>query len=236
MNVLFSGSVDGEILDFYSQILEFEKEHKYPVDWIFCVGNFGIWPDPQAIDRGTKISKKTAGDFPYLYLNQWSAPRQTVVIEGIHEDHDWIEKRISTGNLELIPNVALLANGSHLNIDGVNITGVGKSYSEQVYLGNRKSNRNYSVQDIANAAVIPSNIVLTYEPPNDSKIHKYKSIAKGITEILERSGASLHVHSTPYHGVHVTKLAKIISVALGKRQIFPVQIENDKNPPLMKFF
>lgn len=218
MNILFSGSVDGEILDFYSRILDIEQEKKIPIDWVFAVGNFGIWPDPQNIDRATRLMKKTAGDFPYLYLNQWEAPRQTVIIEGVHDDHDWLEKRLHTNNLQLLPNVSLLANGSHLIIDDLSITGLGRSYSNQVFTGQRRCNKNYTIKDVQNAAAKPVHLLLTYEAPYDVSIGKFKSIAVGVDEIIQQAKPKLHVHSTPYHGVKTKVINSTLSVALGKRQ------------------
>lgn len=228
MNILFTGSIDGEILDFYSRVLEFQRNNKIAFDWIFAVGDFGIWPDPQRIDRATRTFKKTAGDFPYLYLNQWEAPVPTIVTCGIHEDHDWLEKRLLTGNLELMPNISLLANGSHLTLEGLAITGVGKSYSQAVYTGKRNSNSSYSRKDIENAKALPSQLVLSYEPLAGTSIAKFKSIAQGIDEIVNLPSVQLHVHSTPAKLVNILELEENkYSIGLGKRLFISTKYENN---------
>lgn len=74
----------------YDHVLAFETALGKHFDWVLRVGDFGIWPDSNRIDRATR-THDGAGDFPAWLANQRAAARDTVFIKGNHEEFLWLD-------------------------------------------------------------------------------------------------------------------------------------------------
>jgi hypothetical protein len=59
-------------------------------DWVLHVGDFGVWPDPERIDRATRYHDG-AGEFSEWLRAMMRIPRQTIFIKGNHEDFARLE-------------------------------------------------------------------------------------------------------------------------------------------------
>jgi hypothetical protein len=100
-------------------------------------------------------------------------------VEGIHEDHQWLADRLSTGNLEVLSNIHLLSNGYRTTIgdadNTVRVTGLGKVYSEATFNGNynSKSKRHYTRSEFERTCSSgPTEILLLHEPPGNEATRK----------------------------------------------------------------
>jgi hypothetical protein len=64
--VCAAGDIHGAIGRFYDDVLAFQTRLGVRFDWVLHVGDFGIWPDPQKIDRGTRyrdgVDRDTRGE------------------------------------------------------------------------------------------------------------------------------------------------------------------------------
>jgi hypothetical protein len=69
----------------FEDVLAFEKSLGLRFDWVLHVGDFGVWPDPERVDRATR-DHDSAGDFPRWFAEKRAPPRRTVFIKGNHED------------------------------------------------------------------------------------------------------------------------------------------------------
>jgi hypothetical protein len=85
-----AGDIHGAIDRMYDDVLAFENVLGKRFEWVLHVGDFGIWPDPNRIDRATR-RHGGAGDFSAWLANRRSAPRRTVFIKGNHEDFRWLD-------------------------------------------------------------------------------------------------------------------------------------------------
>jgi len=134
LKIAIVANPDGEIESLY--------KHLEPCDYVFSIGNFGIWPDPNRLDRGTKMHKGP-GDFSSLLKKGWVSPVKTIVIPGIHEDHKWLLTKIKQNELEILPNVTIQLNGYYLNLGDTNnpykILGLGKGFSTKIFNNQYKS-------------------------------------------------------------------------------------------------
>ena len=92
MSVLIcaAGDSHGAIGRLYDDVLAFEAALSTRFDWVLHVGDFGIWPDPEKIDRGTR-NHGGAGDFSKWLAAGRPMRRRTVFIKGNHEDFVWLD-------------------------------------------------------------------------------------------------------------------------------------------------
>jgi len=139
------------------------------VEWAIGAGDFGIWPDPSRIDRGTR-KHNGPGDFANLYLQGFSAPIQTLIVPGIHEDHKWLKHRWDARNLEILGNVHILTNGYHTSIGdlttNIHVVGIGKTFSPISYNDRykKKAYKHYAKNDIKRAAAAQkADILIMYD-------------------------------------------------------------------------
>lgn len=105
--------------------LAFEAALSVRFEWVLHVGDFGIWPDANRVDKATK-KHDGAGDFPTWFAERRAAPRKTVFIKGNHEDFVWLDAQ---RDLEILPGLFYLPNARTIDLgDGretVRVGGVG---------------------------------------------------------------------------------------------------------------
>lgn len=130
MKICVAGDTHGAIDQLYSDVLTFEDDLGLEFDWLLHVGDFGIWPSPDRVDKATR-KHGGAGDFPRWWSNQLEAPRRTLFIKGNHEDFDWLEGQWSS---EILPNLFYLKNGRAVDLgDGITVGGVGGCFGPSNY-------------------------------------------------------------------------------------------------------
>lgn len=168
MKLVLAGPIEGQLDKLYDTV---DTMPEVP-DWIVCAGDFGIWPDPERLDRGVK-THQGPGDFAKAYVNGYQARHSTLTISGVHEDHKWLKDRFESGNTEILSNIHWLANGYRTVVgdldETIRITGLGKVYSESTYQGkfNAKSHRHYTRAEIEKACASgPTDLLVLYEHPN----------------------------------------------------------------------
>jgi hypothetical protein len=165
MKILLAGPVEG-----YMNVL-FADAKKEEAHWIVCAGDFGIWPDPQRMDRASK--KYAATDFSKRYVGANPSPITIPVltVAGSHDDNRWLNHRQSANNTEILNNVHWLAQGYRTTIgfdepEGIRVTGIGRAYSEATFNGDRgkKSHRHYTRRDVERACSSgPTDLLVLYE-------------------------------------------------------------------------
>lgn len=69
MLICAAGDIHGSMERFCDDLPAFETALSARFDWVLHVGDFGIWPDPEKIDRGTR--------------NHDSAGEETVCVGGV---------------------------------------------------------------------------------------------------------------------------------------------------------
>jgi hypothetical protein len=125
-----AGDIHGALDRFYADVLAFEAELGETFAQVLHVGDFGIWPDPDRLDRATR-ARDGAGDFPRWFAERVPAPRPTLFIAGNHEDFEFL------GNLrgdEVLPGLRYLRSGeAALLAGGVRVAGIGGCYGPSDY-------------------------------------------------------------------------------------------------------
>jgi hypothetical protein len=81
MYICAAGDIHGALNKLYDEVLDFEASLGIRFDFVLHVGDFGIWPDPAKIDKGTR-NHDGAGDFSAWLEATRVAPRRTVFIKG----------------------------------------------------------------------------------------------------------------------------------------------------------
>jgi hypothetical protein len=195
-----AGDIHGAIGRLYDDVLAFETRLGVRFDWVLHVGDFGIWPDPQKIDRGTR-NHDGAGDFSEWLAASRRAPRRTVFIKGNHEDFEWLDAQ---KDAEVLPGLIHLRNGCKIDLDGarrerVCVGGVGGCYGPSDYARRSSTLQGYAKRHYTHdevdrlAATQCLDIVLTHDAPAGVRFEShrrgggYVSQAAGLDGLLARS-------------------------------------------------
>jgi hypothetical protein len=75
MVICAAGDIHGAMDRMYQDVLAFEAKLGVRFEWLLHVGDFGVWPDPNRIDKATK-KHDGAGDFPTWFAERRAAPRR----------------------------------------------------------------------------------------------------------------------------------------------------------------
>ncbi len=175
-----AGDIHGAIDGMYDDVLAFENVLGNRFEWVLHVGDFGIWPDPNRIDRATR-KYDGAGDFSAWLANRRAAPRRTVFIKGNHEDFLWLDAQHTP---EVLPGLFHLRNGQTLRLDGsggtVRVGGVGGCYGPADFERPSKhlqgyAKRHYTRDEIdALCERSPVDVVLVHDAPAGIRFEKYR--------------------------------------------------------------
>jgi predicted phosphodiesterase len=169
MILCVSGDTHGALDRLYADVSEFERSLQVRFAALLHVGDFGIWPDPQRVDRATR-DHEGAGDFPRWIGDGRGAPRPTSFIKGNHEDFDWIDTRKTT---ELISGLNYVPNGRSVDLPegkgAIRVAGVGGCFGPSDYERRKLqgySKRHYTRGEIeALAGRRPIDILLLHDAP-----------------------------------------------------------------------
>jgi len=229
MLICAAGDIHGAMDRLYDDVLSFEASLGVRFDYVLHVGDFGIWPDPDRIDKATR-HHDGAGDFPTWLRESRKSPRPTVFIKGNHEDFEWLDARHDP---EVLPGLVYLQNGRTLDIrnqagDTVRVGGVGGCYGPSDYqrLSDRLqgyARRHYTADEVERLAGTGSvDIVLTHDAPAGVRFQRHRrsaghvSEAAGLDVLLARVRPRVcifgHYHTrvdAKISGVHCIGLNKI---------------------------
>ncbi len=192
------GDIHGALDRFYADVLAFETALGSPFDHVLHVGDFGVWPDPERIDRATR-AHDGAGDFAAWRMAECPAPRSTTFIEGNHEDFEFLAKHEGR---DVLPGLHFLpSGGSRVIADGIRVAGIGGCYGPRDYeLPTRKlqggARRHYTREQAEQVGRDGSvDILLLHDAPAGTKLGRrfpsgevqpYVSDAAGLGEAVAR--------------------------------------------------
>jgi predicted phosphohydrolase len=176
----YRSRIHGAMNRLYNDVLAFEASLGLRFDWVLHVGDFGIWPNADEIDKATR-KHDGAGDFPQWLEARCEAPRRTLFIKGNHEHFVWLDRQSGT---EVLPNLHYLRNGCTFDLtddhDAIRVGGIGGCYGPSDY--ERRSNRLQSyarrhytrdeVETLAGAHGV--HIVLTHDAPAGVRFERYR--------------------------------------------------------------
>lgn len=193
------GDIHGALDRFYADVLAFELTLGSTFDHVLHVGDFGIWPDPDRIDRATR-SHDGAGDFADWRAAARAVPRATTFIAGNHEDFDFLAKHEYR---DVLPGLQFLpSGGSREIIGGLRVVGIGGCYGPTDYeVPTRKlqggARRHYTREQAEQAGRDGRvDILLLHDAPAGTKLGKrfpsgdvqpYVSEAAGLGEAVART-------------------------------------------------
>jgi len=139
-----AGDIHGAIDQLYAEVLAFEAELGVRFDHVLHVGDFGIWPDAERLDKATR-NHDGAGDFPAWYAEQRAVPRPTLFIKGNHEDFGWLFRRQEEGRREVLPGLTYLPNGEMVVIEAAGgrcrVGGIGGCHGPSSYARSDRGRR-----------------------------------------------------------------------------------------------
>jgi len=198
-----AGDIHGALDRFYADVLAFEAKLGVRFDRVLQVGDFGIWPDAQRIDKATR-NHDGAGDFPAWYAEQRAVPRPTLFIKGNHEDFGWLARRQEEGRLEVLPGLTYLPNGEVAEIeaagDRCRVGGIGGCHGPSSYLASAGGRRGPALRHFTHDEVeqlgaqgqldvlllhdAPAGVEFAWRRPDGSVWRRVVSEAQGLADVI----------------------------------------------------
>jgi hypothetical protein len=127
-----AGDIHGALDRLYEDVQAFERSLAVRFAWVLHVGDFGVWPDPERIDKATR-KHDGAGDFVRWLGESKRAPRPTAFIKGNHEDFDWLDAQ----QTEILPGLFHVRNAGKFDIDDdgatIRVAGLGGCFGPSDY-------------------------------------------------------------------------------------------------------
>jgi hypothetical protein len=209
MKILLSGPIEGHLVDFYNRVVP-----PYAPHWVVCAGDYGVHPDPHFMDRAAK--RHAGRDFAQMYVGAVIPPVvPTLTIAGVHDDQQWLNRRVAAGNTEILANVHYLHQGNRTVIgweSAVRVTGIGRAYSEATYKEEptKRSYRHYTRREIERACSSgPTDLFVCYESLDSPGIKNaiYATRPKLILTVT-------HPNSKVYTEIQGTRV-----VSLGRKEV-----------------
>jgi len=199
MIICAAGDIHGALDRLYADVLAFEAELGVRFEHLLHVGDFGIWPDPDRVDKATR-KHEGAGDFPRWIEEGREAPRPTTFIKGNHEDFVWLDEQPDG---VVLPGLRYLRNGEVVDIKGgdgaIRVGGLGGCFGPSDY--DRRSpnlqgyaRRHYTRDEVeALCKRRGLDVLLLHDAPAGVEIvkhrregnhHRYVSEAAGLAEAV----------------------------------------------------
>lgn len=208
MKVIFVGDVHGNIDKFIEIIQPLNP------DVVIQVGDFGVWPDLNIVDRATR-KHGGAGDFPRYFSENKGLPFLTIFTHGNHEDMQFLEKKKDTNVLE---NLKYIHTGI-FKLGKTKIAFLGGNYSFK-----HKHPRQIKPWDADTLKNKQFDILVTHECAIDTPVKVFgplnkigdKTLSPGspdIREIIETSNPKYHFHGH-YHQIVNTSIGNTKIVGL----------------------
>ncbi len=206
MLIELSGALNGKIRDLYTDCR---------ADWILCTGSFGCFPDPHNLDKATR--RHGVGDFPELYLADYTVPVPTVFVRGVHEDHRWLAQRANQRDLNVLGNVTWLMDGYETVIGDTDtscrVLGLGKTYSPKAW-NDTRSGRHVTQRDVSRACSAgPVDILLC---------HQFHEVA--VKRIIYATRPKIVIYG---NGAEFTETSTLGTLTLGIPKHFSLKVEWD---------
>jgi predicted phosphodiesterase len=201
-----AGDIHGAMDRFYDDVLAFEESLGVRFDYVLHVGDFGIWPDPNRVDKATR-KHDDAGDFPVWFAENRAAARPTVFIKGNHEDFVWIDEQLKAGRREILPGLTYLPSGDVIDIgedrERIRIGGIGGCHGPSNY-GRRArdlqgwAKRHFTYDecerltshggvDVLLLHDAPAGVEFTWRRNDGSVRRRYQSEAEGLAQAVARA-------------------------------------------------
>jgi Calcineurin-like phosphoesterase len=201
MLICAAGDIHGSIDRFYENVLAFEAALGVRFAHVLHVGDFGVWPDPERIDRAT-AKHEGPGDFSAWFTQGSATPRPTVFIKGNHEDFEWLAAQ---NQPDVLPGLRYLRNAQAIDLTGgnesVRVAGLGGCYGASDYARPSKklegyAQRHYTRDEIALlGGARDVDILLLHDAPagvefvtraRDGRERRYVSEAAGLADAIQR--------------------------------------------------
>jgi hypothetical protein len=211
-----AGDIHGALDQLYRDVLAFEDGLGQRFDFVLHVGDFGIWPDPETVDRATR-EHEGAGDFPTWHVSASPVPRRTIFIKGNHEDFEWLHARAGT---EVLPGLTYLANGHVMEIGtetapSIRVGGIGGCFGPSNYERPSEQLRGYARRHFTRDEVerlcanSPVDVLLLHDAPGGVEFvrrrrhreRRYVSEAAGLAEAVRRTRPRVCFFSHHHHRV-----------------------------------
>ena len=175
-------------------------------DYVLHVGDFGVWPDPNRVDKATR-KHDGAGDFPVWFADDRAAPRPTVFIKGKHEDFVWLDEQLKAGRREILPGLTYLPSGDVIDIgesrERIRIGGIGGCHGPSNYerrsrdlqgLAKRHFTHDECERLSSHGGVdvlllhdAPAGVEFTWRRKDGSVRRRYQSEAEGLAQAVARA-------------------------------------------------
>lgn len=149
MLIAIFGDVHGNINLMFERAREWEQRTGLTLEALIQIGDFGIWPNPNAVDEMTrkhaeKAGLPPAGDFRSYALGELQVPKPLYFIRGNHEDQVFLRahQRIHmslfpddylTRTIEICPGMFYIPDGHIVEIGGWKFAAWGGNFAKKTW-------------------------------------------------------------------------------------------------------
>lgn len=149
MIAAFFGDTHGNIELLFERAAAWEARTGIQLEYLFQVGDFGIWPNPDSVDPMSrrhfeKDGIPIGGDYRDYAVGNKVAPRPIYFIRGNHEDqlflmnHERIQMALYpedywTRTIEVAPNFFYIPDGHVVEIGGVKFAAWGGNFAYRTW-------------------------------------------------------------------------------------------------------
>ena len=209
-----AGDCHGQLDRMYDTFAHMEATVGRQVDLVLQVGDLGVWPDPDRLDRATR-ERGDIGDYARWATEGRAVPRPTLFVPGNHEDMSVLA---ASPPPALLPGLHLLPWGRVVRwVAGdpeFRIAGLGGCFSPRSYLmdelppSRRKHYRREEVRVLLREAPGSVDLLVTHDAPagrfqdvrwRGPGHRNFRSQALGIAELVVHLHPRLALHGH-FHG------------------------------------
>lgn len=179
-------------------VVEFEEHLGRKFDLLLQVGDLGVWPDHDKVDKATR-RHDDAGDFARWLLQSRPWHRPGVFIKGNHEDYDFL---CGHEGEDILPGLRYLPNGHVTERAGLHIGGLGGCFGPSDWMRRARglqggARRHYTQDEVQDLGSKHCNVLLTHDAPEDAPLRRgdrgYVIRTEGLVDLPDRCGARLHL-------------------------------------------
>ncbi len=193
--------------------LLFEKAKALGVDVLLQLGDTGIFPDPSKADPASRRHGIPLDFQPYL-TGEKGVPLSTAVIQGNHEDFDFLEDVLRNHNGFIAPHLWYIPNGSVLTVGGTRFGVLGGNYSSTFFsekqpVGGKR--KHFTQRQMETLRETGFDVLLLHDGPKSEKLPKGAAV---LTDFIEETQPS-RVYHGHFHWPYRTTIGKTEIIGLG---------------------